>query len=224
MIPLEGSRWNSSIIHVHVYGGQDWQRNQTYEAMRIWNQAQLWFAREYFPNSSVYTFQEDDGSAQVQVRILDQTTVVGTIQGWTTYRARNGTMESASVQIAAKNSKEAVFLLSLHEFGHVLGIGHVSCCKGDLMNPYPVTRSALPVPSTLDLYAVHVLASGDPVPSYVLLPAKIPYQALISSELALPEFPNLLITLLCVPGLMLIRRRQVTESQRKKHIVSRVWA
>ena len=81
LIPLEGSRWNSSIIHVHVYGGQDWQRNQTYEAMQIWNQAQLWFAREYFPNSSVYTFKADDGSAQVQVRLLNSSTVVGSIQG-----------------------------------------------------------------------------------------------------------------------------------------------
>ena len=210
LIPLEGSRWTSSIIHVHVHGGQEWQRNETYEAMQIWNQAQLWFAREYFPNSSVYTFKADDGSAQVQVRLVNSSTIVGSIQAWTDYRAQNGTMESASVQIAVRNSAEAVLLLSLHELGHVLGVGHVSCCERDLMNPYPVTHSAFPVPSTLDLYAVHVLASGDSVPNYVLLPTKVPYQTVTCSELALPEFQNLLLVLVSVLSLMLIRRRQLT--------------
>jgi predicted Zn-dependent protease len=145
LIPLEGSRWDSSIILVHVYGGQDWQRHETYQAMQIWNEAQLWFAREYFPNSSVYKFKADDGSAPVQVKLLDQSTVVGSIQAWTDYRAQNGTMESASVTIAARNSREAVLPLSLHELGHALGVDHVSCCERDLMNPYPLTNSVSPV-------------------------------------------------------------------------------
>jgi hypothetical protein len=209
MIPLEGARWTSSTISVHVSGGQDWQQNQTYQALQVWNRAQLWFAKEYFPNSSVYTFEVGDSSAQVQVKLLDSSTVVGSIQGWTDYHAQNGIMESASVKIGAKNSKEAVLLLSVHELGHVLGIGHVSCCERDLMNAYPVTKSASYIPTTLDLYAVHVLASSDLLPSYVWLPNKVPYQTVPNTELALPELPNLLYVLVAVPGLMLMLRRRL---------------
>ena len=208
LIPLEGSRWNRSVISVHVAGGKEWQRNQTYQAIQIWNQAQLSFARKYFPNSSVYTFEVGDSSAQVQVRLLNSTAVVGTIQAWTDYRALNGTMESASVKIGAKTSPLAVLLLSLHELGHVLGIGHVSCCKRDLMDPYPVTNSAWPTPTTLDLYAVHVLSSGDPSLSFVVLPNKIPYEPM-PSEVALPESANLLIMLTAVSGVLLMRRRKL---------------
>jgi len=211
LIPLEGSQWSSRIIHVHVYGGQDWQQNQTYQAMQIWNQAQLWFAREYFPNSSVYTFELGDSSAPVQVRLLDSSTVVGSIQAWTDYHAQKGIMESASVKIGVRNSKEAILLLSLHELGHVLGVGHVSCCERDLMDPYPVANAAAPLPTTLDLYAVHILASGDPVPNYALLPNKMPYRTMPAAELTLPELPNPLLALVCVYGLVLIRRRQLSK-------------
>jgi len=210
LIPLEGPRWNSRTIHVHVSGGQDWQQNQTYLAMRIWNQAQLWFAREYFPNSSVYTFEVGDSSAPVQVRLLNSSIVIGSIQGWTDYHAQNGIMESATVVIGARNSPQAVLILSVHELGHVLGLSHVSCCEKDLMNAYPVPDSASPLPTTLDLYAVHILASSERVPNQVLLPKKIPYGSMPSSELTLPEMPDPLLLLVVISGLLLLRRRQLT--------------
>ena len=171
--------------------------------MQIWNQAQEWFAKEYFPNSSVYTFDGGNSSAPVQVRLLNQSTLVGTFQGWTDYREQNSVMVSANVTIAAWNSKQAVLILSLHELGHVLGLGHVSCCERDLMDPYPLTNSASSVPSTLDLYAVHILASGDQVPIHVLLPKNIPYQAMPNMELAMPEFENQLEVSIIVPCLII---------------------
>ena len=190
-------------------GDQVEQQNQTYQALQVWNQAQLWFARAYFPNSSVYMLEVGDSSAQVQVKLLASSTVVGSIQGWTDYRAQNGIMESASVKIAAKNSAEAILVLSVHELGHVLGIGHVSCCGKDLMNAYPVTNAASYIPTTLDLYAVHVLASGGLMPRYVSLPNKIAYQTVPNTELALPELPNLLYVLILVSSLMLVLRRRL---------------
>ncbi|MGA3406947.1 MAG: hypothetical protein ABSD49_14550 [Candidatus Bathyarchaeia archaeon] len=206
VIPLEGPRWNSNIIHVHVTSGQDWQQNQTYQAMQVWNQAQLWFAKEYFPNSSVYTFEVGDSSAPVQVTLLNSSTVVGSIQGWTDYHAQNGIMESANVKLCAKNSAEAVLLLSVHELGHVLGIGHVSCCEKDVMNPYPVTDHVSAFPSTLDLYAVHVLAAGF-VPTFVRLPNNIPYQT--DAPIPTPEFNEYsLIVAICVIGATFCLRRR----------------
>ena len=178
--------------------------------MQVWNQAQVWFAREYFPNSSVYMFEVGDSSAPVQVKLLNSAAVVGSIQAWTDYHAQNGTMESASVQIGAKNPADAILVLSVHELGHVLGIGHVSCCEKDLMNAYPVHNSASYIPTTLDLYAVHILASSDLVPNQVLLPNKVPYQTMPESELALPEILNPLLVLVVVSGLLLMKRRQLT--------------
>ena len=204
-IPLEGSRWVTSTIKVHVAGGQAWQRNETLQALQLWNEAQLWFAAKYFPNSSVYTFKEGDRHATVQVILLNTATVVGTIQGWTDYSARNGIMESAKVQIGAKNTKEALLTLSLHELGHVLGIGHVTCCMKDLMNAHPVDRQGDPIPTTLDLYAVHVLATSNSTPTAAYLPSNIPYETV--PELAAPEFPNFSIILILVIGLIIIRKR-----------------
>ena len=208
VIPLEGSRWASSIIQVHISGGQVWQQNLTLQAMQVWNRAQLWFAREYFQNASVYMFEEGGNSAPVQVTLLNSSSVVGSIQGWTDYHAQNGVMESAKVKIGASTSKEAILILSVHELGHVLGLGHVSCCVKDLMESYPVTDSASFIPTTLDLYAVHILASTDHVPKLVLLPNAIPYKTVADTEVGVPEFPNLLCILVTLPSLMLIRRRR----------------
>jgi len=208
VIPLEGARWKSSAIAVHIYGGASWQQNQTYQAMQIWNQAQLWFTREYFQNSPVYVFTVGDSSAPVQVNLLNASTIVGSIQAWTEYHAQNGFMESASVKIAARYSRNALLILSVHELGHVLGLSHVSCCEKDLMNAYPVANSASPFPTTLDLYAVHILASSDLVPSQVSLLRTIPYGTAPTSEVGLPEFPDLLIVLIGMSCLMIIRRHE----------------
>jgi hypothetical protein len=208
VIPLEGPRWTSSTISVHISGGQEWQQNQTIQALRVWNRAQLWFAREYLQNSSIYTFEPGDSNAPVQVTLLNSSTVIGSIQAWTEYRAQNGVIESATVKIGAANTKEAILLLSVHELGHVLGLGHVSCCENDLMIPYPVTKTASYLPTTLDLYAVHMLANSAYVPTLVFLPNNIPYKTPPDMELDLPEPANLIPVLVTVLVLCFVRRHQ----------------
>jgi len=208
VIPLEGSKWKSSIIQVHVSGGEEWQRNQTLQALLIWNRAQLWIASEYFPNSSVYTFEEGDSNAPVQVTLLNSGTVVGSIEAWTDYHAQKGVIESATVKIADQNTQEALLLLNVHELGHVLGLGHVSCCDSDLMIPYPVDRQASYLPTTLDLYAVHVLGTSEYMPTLVFLPNSIPYRTIPEAELTLPESLNFLAILLVVPVITLFSNRK----------------
>jgi len=201
VIPLEGARWSSNVISVHIAGGQ-WQQNATLEAMQLWNQAQLWFDREYFPNSSVYIFQIGDSSAPVQVTLVDSTTVTGNILGWTDYQTESGVIESASVKIASTNSTHAALVLSAHELGHVLGLGDdFMCCKSDLMNTYPIVNNVSALPTTLDLYALHVLSIANVIPSFVWLSNEIPYETALSTPqysglsgitVALPESYRLL--------------------------------
>jgi hypothetical protein len=177
VIPLERARWTSSMIQVYVSGGEAWQQNQTLQALQLWNQAQLWFNEEYFPNSSVYTFEVGDASAPVQVTLLNSSTIVENILGWTDYHSKNGVMQSAKVRIAATNSQYAVLVLSAHELGHVLGLGDdVICCKEDLMNAFPITNNVSALPTTLDLYALHILATANSIPSFVWLSNNIPYE------------------------------------------------
>jgi hypothetical protein len=185
VIPLEGARWSSSTIQVYISGGEEWQQNQTLQAMQLWNQAQLWFANEYFPNSSVYTFEVGDSSAPVQVTLLNSSTVVDNILGWTDYHKQNGVIDSVNVRIAASNSAHALLVLSSHELGHVLGLGDdVICCKKDLMNAFPIVNNVSALPTTLDLYALHILAIANAIPSFVWLSNGIPYE----TALATPRF------------------------------------
>ena len=182
VIPLEGARWTSNIIPVYVSGGDEDQQNQLLQAMQLWNQAQLWFAKEYSPNSSVYTLEQGDASAPVQVTLLNSTSIVENILGWTDYRAANGAFESMRVRIAADYSDRIVLLLGAHELGHVLGLGDdVICCKKDLMNAFPTGNNVSALPTTLDLYALHVLSIANAIPSFVWLPNQIPYQTAVAN-------------------------------------------
>ena len=198
VIPLEGARWSSSTIQVHVSGGEAWQQNQTRHAFQLWNQAHLWFNREYFQNSSVYTFEVGDASAPVQVTLLNSSTIVENILGWTDYRAQGGVMQSAKVRIAATNSQYAVLVLSAHEFGHVLGLGDdVICCKEDLMNAFPLKNNVSALPTTLDLYALQVLATAYSIPSFVWLSNNIPY----GTALPAPHFSGSPVMIsMCLEG------------------------
>jgi len=212
VIPLVGGRWSSNKIQVYVSGGEEWQRNQTLQAMQLWNEAQLWFAREYFPNSSIYILEVGDSSAPVQVTILNSSTVVDNILGWTDYHTENGVIESAKVTIAATDSQHAALLLSAHELGHVLGLGDdLICCKKDLMNAFIFKNNVSALPTTLDLYALHVLATANAIPSFVWLSNQIPYQ----TALSIPQFIG-------SPGRIPIRAPESHRGEGSKHMSKRI--
>jgi hypothetical protein len=123
-----------------------------------------------------------DSSAPVQVTLLDSSTVMGNILGWTDYQTQNGVIESTNVKIAAANSEHAVLVLSAHELGHVLGLGDdVMCCESDLMNMFPIVNNVSALPTTLDLYALHVLATANAIPSFVWLSNQIPYETALTT-------------------------------------------
>jgi hypothetical protein len=99
--------------------------------------------------------------------------------------------------------------VAIHEFGHALGIGHVNFEEPhDMMRVWFEPDWQI---STLDLYAIHVLASGSAPSQILTLPDNIPYELVPFS--AIPEFPTTIMALL-LPMLLvtvLLRKRISTK-------------
>lgn len=180
-IPLYRARWAISTIDVAIPSSPATAHEAVSQALDVWNQAQIWFTSKYFPNGHVYSFEAVDSGA---INVVFSTS--GEIENLT---SSQGNLGYADLSISAHVTIDGgeVYLdvngvnlyLALHEFGHILGLGHVaqdgnrtSCTIPDLMchwvNPA--------WPSTLDLYALHLLAEGQ-TPLSVTLPTKIPYEA-----------------------------------------------
>jgi len=100
-------------------------------------------------------------------------------------------------------------LVIAHELGHVLGLGDdVICCKQDLMNAFPLKNNVSALPTTLDLYALHVLATANSIPSFVWLSNEIPY----GTALPAPKFNG-------SPSMIRVRP---PDSKRKKSLMVHV--
>jgi hypothetical protein len=215
IIPLLGFHWDSYTIGVEIPSNVSWAHDQVVNSLKIWNQAQLWFAETYFPSSQVYTFVESSSGP----------VIVGFIENHDAYEAQCSKYGNSSVGCAGQawvyfdmsyfaNGSEWWFQhTSTHEFGHVLGLGH-SLVNGDLMCAdwtYCPDTPAVLTPSTLDLYAVHMLAAGMAVPKKgVTLPSYIPFQ--IFSQGTVPEYPAtsivLVAALLCTYLVLRVEKRR----------------
>jgi hypothetical protein len=132
--------------------------------------AQAWFKDKYVPDGSVYEFVErPGGNATVSFGIPRQFASIAV--GWTQY-----ILDKGSIIIGARvfldgnvfnagqehnaTARDFGFRLALHELGRALGLG--SLVDGlDIMDPIGSTSHANdpPIISTIDLFALHVLAS-----------------------------------------------------------------
>jgi hypothetical protein len=103
--------------------------------------------------------------------------------GWTTYEFAPGSRSSIvatqtyltptvfnDAQASNATARQYAFWLALHELGRILGLGSIIDGK-DIMEPnyLPNVVTEVPKLSTLDLYALHVLAQGS-APNFVTLP------------------------------------------------------
>jgi hypothetical protein len=224
-IPISG-RYSVLTIKIHIPAYPKWAHDVVLNASIAWNRAQLW------ANSSgpAYTFVEvDDSSATTTVSYSMPQAYAGIAVGWTNYNyaptsrtsiVSTQTFLDPSVFNEAQGSNSTAqlyaFRLALHEFGRILGLGSILDGQ-DLMDPRGTPERALQPPmfSTLDLYAVHVLASGS-TPTFVTLPNNLQNQLVDASTflgtgvpVPVPEFPAMppsIVIVFLVTGFLLARR------------------
>jgi hypothetical protein len=158
--------------------------------MLVWNQAQEWYAYEQnFHDGPTYElFESSTGNVTVCFHIPPAYS--GLAVGWTEYKfapSSKTSIISAEVFLDEKifsagqennsTARQYAFRLALHELGRVLGLGSIIDGK-DVMDPrkpsHLTTQQSLI--STLDLHAIHTLASSDNVPHFIFLPSSVTYQ------------------------------------------------
>lgn len=181
-------------VKIAIPATPKWAHDAVLDALRIWNEAQLWFKERYFKTGEVYTLIESASGVQVVFVYKDQDhcgVVLETPGG-----------RVISLRLTDSNNKtiSAVVVTSCaaHELGHILGLGHASV-KLELMSDLVVPAA----PSTLDLYAVHLLAGGLKERTIVTLPSDIAY-------VAVPEFldPTVTVAVIIVLLAVVVRRRK----------------
>jgi hypothetical protein len=180
-IPIDG-RYSTLTIRIYIPTYPKWAHDVVLNATIAWNRAQLWNLQN--GTGTLYQFVEtDDGSATAVVSFSMPTAYAGIAVGWTNLKFAPGsrtTVQSSQTYLTPTVFNEAqannvtarhyAFWLALHELGRILGLGSVLDGK-DIMEPRytPERISQEPKLSTLDLYALQVLAGGS-APNFVTLP------------------------------------------------------
>ncbi len=161
-------------VKIAVPATPKWAHDAVLDAMRIWNEGQLWFKEKYFKTGEVYTFIESASGIEVRFVYRDQSTTGAVLE------TPKGRVISLRLTDSNNNTISDAVLASCtaHELGHILGLGHTSVHL-DLMGALVIPGT----PSTLDLYAAHLLAGGFKERAMVTLPSNIPY-------VAVPEYAD----------------------------------
>ena len=212
-IPING-RYSVLTIRVFIPLAPKWAHDIVVNATIAWNRAQLIYPRSN-STGSVYTFVEtDNGTATSTVSFSMPAAYASIAVGWTNYEFAPGsrttvvstqTYLTPTIFNAAQGNnmtaRRYAFWLALHELGRILGLGSLLDGK-DIMDPRYLSERVDEVPqfSTLDLYALYVLAQGN-APSFVTLPEGVQDQLIPVTRFLpmgplplspVPEFPSAL--------------------------------
>jgi len=198
-IPING-RYSVLTIKIFIPVTPKWAHDVVLNAAVAWNRAQLLYLQNN-PSATVYTFAEtDDGTATSTVSFSMPAAYAPIAVGWTNYKYAPGSRMAIvstqtyltptvfnDAQAGNATAKRYAFWLALHELGRILGLGSLMDGR-DIMEPrYFANRvDAVPQFSTLDLYALHVLAQGN-APMFVTLPDGVQDQLMpVTTFLAAP--------------------------------------
>jgi hypothetical protein len=214
-ISLLGGRWSSHAIGVEVPNDTMDMHDLTVQAMETWNAAQAWFIEQYYPNGHVYSLTV---SATGVVRVFFDPADQWDPRYEDTYaymspQSSGNSFVSADIHIRYLNTSNYLdqnhwYNTILHELGHVLGLGHANATYADDVMAHALWSSRMQ-PSTLDLYAIQMLAEGQ-YDGVVTQPSTIPY--LFFKGLAVPEFPSAF----AVVSVLLLMTSLVCSIQRRK--------
>ena len=180
-IPIIG-RYSTLVIPLYIPPYPKWAHDVVLNAAIAWNNAQLWQSNN---SASFYTFVEtNDGTATSTISFSMPKAYAGIAVGWTNYNFAPGSRTSIvgtqtfldpsvfnQSQMGNLTAWRYAFRLALHELGRIQGLGSVLDGQ-DIMDPRGTPQQAKDAPklSTLDLFALHILALGNS-PQFVTLPA-----------------------------------------------------
>jgi len=196
-IATYAASWSDPRVQISIPSSPPILHDTVSKAIGIWNQALLWFQSTYFSNSITYVFMANAEETGVTVQAVDDATLEKYCQfssvsqhvGCAPLKLEHGDygdmITSADIYLLASSASvtnqnllfELVFSLGL-----VLGLAEYpsTCSFQDLM----CGNNPSPVPSTLDLYAAHLLVEEKGTAN-VTLPANIPFQ---QAPIPVPEF------------------------------------
>lgn len=198
-IPING-RHSVTVIGLKIPAAPKWAHDVVLNAALVWNQAQVWYQQASSSTGALYKFVEaGDGVATVKFDMPHA--YYGIAVGWTNYKfAPSSKIIIVSTQTfldpnifnsSQENNATArqyALWLALHELGRVLGLGSVIDGQ-DIMDPLWTPNRMVPMLSTLDMYALHVLASGE-TPSFVTLPGSVQNQLFKAETFITPAEPS----------------------------------
>lgn len=250
---LSGGRWTQHTIYVYVDPTPtwanltsegvmpNWAQLTVYQAIEIWNVAQDWFinSQKLNPNGK-YALAITESPSQAKIHISfphNITAKCGNLDEWTgctTITMPSWTIRRAEIQLYIDtfavlpfytNDTHILRTIALHELGNSIGLWDMpstSPLKSDVMYPSGDARRAYP--STLNLYAVYLIASNDLGPGTLTVDLRSniqymqwqPHSAILTPESPVPETttPIVLLVFSAVSCAIVTRR---TLSSRAPH-------